>query len=259
MSRPAFIALADDLTGAAELAAIGRRMGLHSVICTEGERASHRAELVVHDTDSRLCTATEAARRVRTTLEAVRGRDPGASIFKKVDSVLRGPVAAELVAAATALGKSRVLLVPANPSLGRTLRDGTYRIDGVPLDETAFAHDPHHPALSSRVLDMLGPVTDLLASSVAPACASLPVGIVLGDATCIEDMDTWAGRLGDGTLAAGGADFFSAWLRNRGCNQLPRSAFPHLGAPVLLIAGSTAPAGRAHLAAAAAAGTAVVP
>lgn len=259
MSHLAFIALADDLTGAAELAAIGRRMGLRSVVCTEGQLADRRAELVVLDTDSRLCDPAEAARRVRTTLADVRRRDPGASIFKKVDSVLRGPVAVELAAAAAALGKSRVLAVPANPSLGRTIRDGVYRIDGVPLAETAFALDPHHPATSSRVLDMLGPDAGMPAISARPGCDVLPVGVVLGDATCIEDMDTWAHRLGDCTLAAGGADFFAAWLRNRGCGPLPSSAFPHLGTPVLLIAGSAAPASRANLANASAAGTALVP
>ena len=78
------------------------------------------------------------------------GAQDAQRMFKKVDSVLRGPVAAEIEAALDGLGLDRAVLVPANPSRGRIIRDGAYFMDGVPLDETEFADDPMHPVRCAR-------------------------------------------------------------------------------------------------------------
>jgi uncharacterized protein YgbK (DUF1537 family) len=131
----------------------------------------------------------EAVARSRPTL-----------VFKKCDSVLRGPVLAEARAAAAALGLSKLLVVSANPSRGRIIRDGIYLIEGRPLDQTGFARDPEHPRKSSRVAELLG---DDLA------------GVAFPDATSEEDVARHAQALDAETLAVGGADFFEAILRAR--------------------------------------------
>ena len=76
-------------------------------------------------------------------------------VYKKVDSVLRGQVVAELEAMMPQLGLKRALLVPANPALGRTISDGEYFIHGRPIHKTEFARDAEHPRLSPRVLDLM--------------------------------------------------------------------------------------------------------
>src|SRR5262245_33879260 len=96
------IAIADDLTGAAEIAGIGWRYGLSADILERHEPVSN-AQLVVYDSDSRNCSRTEAQRRVRQIVERLPPSRP-LWIYKKVDSVLRGNVVAEIEALLTTLG-----------------------------------------------------------------------------------------------------------------------------------------------------------
>src|SRR6266404_3779960 len=96
--------IADDLTGAAEIGAVSLRYGLRAEILVGGE-PSGQAEVVCLDTDSRSCVAAEAGQRAASAAKLLSAR--GASwIFKKVDSVLRGQVTAELEAAMKELGLS---------------------------------------------------------------------------------------------------------------------------------------------------------
>ena len=55
-------------------------------------------------------------------------------LYKKIDSTLRGNVAAELGAARAALGaKRQILVAPAFPAQGRTVRGGRVLVNGKPL------------------------------------------------------------------------------------------------------------------------------
>src|SRR4051812_19714049 len=118
MPRLPLVVIADDLTGAAEIAAIGHRHGLSASVISAGSQATEDVELLVFDTDSRLDEPDVAAEKISTLARALRER-PRALIYKKTDSVLRGPVRAELEALARGLDTPRVLLVPANPALKR--------------------------------------------------------------------------------------------------------------------------------------------
>src|SRR5882672_3582695 len=146
--------IADDLTGAAELGGIGLRYGLQAEVVLEG-KCDREADLLCLDTDSRSCRANEAARRAAAAARKL--RMAGAVwIYKKVDSVLRGNVLAEVSAIRQALGLHSALLVPANPGFGRVIRKGRYFVKGKPIDQTDFARDPEYPRRSSNVLKMLG-------------------------------------------------------------------------------------------------------
>jgi uncharacterized protein YgbK (DUF1537 family) len=210
-SRP-LIVLADDLTGAAEVAAIAHQAGLRAVVLTRLPVGPVDAEVLVFDTDTRLSSPAQAARRVRTVLARL-AKQASAGFFLKVDSVLRGPVTSQLEACAQSLGRRRTLLVPANPSLGRVIRDGRYFIGGIPLHDTEFSLDPHHPRTTSDVRKLLGAMTRAPLVSRAPTARSLPrSGIVVGETGIAADVLHWADRLDSATLPAGGADFFRAWL-----------------------------------------------
>lgn len=241
------LAVADDLTGAAEIAGIGHRFGLEARVVVDPRleqrsvfaRASERGELAevaglpvearlgllsVLDTDSRLLPAPQAGARVAAALRGVSAPAPDLEldlVFKKVDSALRGPVLAEVEAALDALGLARALVVPSNPSRGRTIVGGTYRIAGVPLDRTEFARDPHSPARSADVLEILGHSETREVRSLVPGAEVPPAGISVGDAADGDDIAAWAARVGAarvdrGTLPAGAADFFEAILRRLG-------------------------------------------
>jgi D-threonate/D-erythronate kinase len=79
------------------------------------------------DTDSRELAAAEAAERVAAVAESLKGVP---IILKKIDSTLRGPIAAELRAAMRASGRTRLVVAPAFPATGRTTRGGVQHVGG---------------------------------------------------------------------------------------------------------------------------------
>ena len=192
------VVIADDLSGAAELAGVAWRHGLtaevQTTFCAEG-----RADVICLDTDTRAASAEEATKRIAAVMRDVVAAKP-TWIFKKCDSVLRGSVTAEAQEVARANGAREIVLVPANPSRGRIIRDGIYFVEGRPLHETAFACDPHAPRRSSRVMDLLG------------AGAK---GLNVPDVVTVDDVVRLAQAMDANALPAGAADFFEALLRVR--------------------------------------------
>lgn len=240
MPRRPFIILADDLTGAAEIAAIAHENGLRSVVHTRPSVPPTNADVIIFSTETRSVPATKAERIVRS-LTVRLSKQPHAGFFKKTDSVLRGPVAAELKACAESLGRRRILLVPCNPSLGRVIHKGRYFVAGVPLNKTIFAHDPHHPCTTSDVLTLLGAKNNPTFVCLAPSARLPKTGVIVGEATTARAITAWAARVDPRTLPAGGADFFRAWLHTfRGLPASDDTPFP-MGT-ALLLSGTTAAA-----------------
>ena len=231
--------IADDLTGAAEIGAVGLRHGLSAEIIHAASGTGRGLEFRVHaagagkpaeagtsiksrsagliciNTDSRSCSPAVAGRRAAAAARALAAA--GAEwIYKKTDSVLRGPVVAELEAILKQLELELALLLPANPSSGRTIRGGRYCIRGRPIHETDFARDPEHPRRSSEVRALLGKPRRS-AIHVCPVRAALPAsGIALAEAATAGEVRHWAARRTAGLLPAGGAEYFAALLAATG-------------------------------------------
>jgi len=191
------IVIADDLTGAAEVAGAALRFGLSAEVQI-GRVDASPADVVVIDADSRsLDPAAAAATVLELTTQSLR-LQPDA-VFKKVDSLLRGEVAAEIAAMRAAGGFQDCLLVCGNPRKRRTVVGGKVFIDNVPLHETRFAKDPEHPRHTDEAAGLL---TDCDATEI-------------GDASSSADLQAharhWFSRRAT-TLAAGGAEFFEAVL-----------------------------------------------
>jgi uncharacterized protein YgbK (DUF1537 family) len=202
--------IADDLTGAAEIGGIGLRQHLKAEVLLRGG-CDADADLICVDTDSRSCTAREAARRAAAGARKLQ-KAGAVWIYKKVDSVLRGHVIAEVQAIKRALGLKTALLVPANPCFGRIIRGGRYFVNGIPIEQTDFARDPEHPRTSSDVLALLDvggtqPVTVSRLAEPLPAS-----GTILGEVSTSEDVQEWVARRKENMLLAGGAEFFGAAL-----------------------------------------------
>lgn len=243
MPRLPFLIIADDLTGAAEIAALGHARGLAAAVATEDKAVFPAgADLVVFDTDSRLDGPARAAQKISALARALAPR-PRGLIYKKTDSVLRGPVRAELEALARGLGFPRILLVPANPALGRTVQNGRCAIAGAPLHQTAFARDPHHPATTDAVRDLLGDAGDFPVATLGPADPLPAAGLIVGDAATGADLAAWARRVTPELLPAGGAEFFAALLHARGLTPAPHPGETNPEPPVLVISGTLSPAG----------------
>ena len=208
------VVIADDFTGAAEVAAIAMCHGLKTEIQTELDTNTN-AELLVIDTDTRSMQPQQASEKISQTLDKLRSVRPQ-WFYKKTDSVIRGPVLAELEALLENSGFDRILFVPANTSFGRTIKGGTYFINNVPLDKTDFANDPEHPARSANVIELLGP-SDLVKIISLTEPQSIPTRTIsIGGAQTKDDFDAWAEHLTDTAIAAGGADFLTAILESKG-------------------------------------------
>jgi uncharacterized protein YgbK (DUF1537 family) len=207
------IALADDLTGAAEIGGIAWRYGLPSSIAIS-QVPDAPDGLGIVDTESRTLEPRDAA---ECLLQMARScRCP--IFFKKIDSALRGPVVVEVDAVMKALRLPRALIVAANPGRGRSIQDGIYCIHGVPLAETEFREDPEYPAQSSSVEKML-PGVEVLAAGQELGRS----GMFLGEAATMEDLRHWARQLDGRTLAVGAADFFRMMLEEGGYRRQART------------------------------------
>lgn len=204
--------IADDFSGAAEIAGIAAEFGLAAEVQTEFDPTSS-ADVIAIDADTRSRPPAEAAGRIAQLTRLLDLVQPD-WIYRKVDSVLRGPVAAELGAMLAAGQWRRAVLVPANPSRGRVVRGGHYLVEGVPLDRTAFATDPEYPRSTANVLDLLRR-EQIEIRSVAIGGSLPPEGVAVCDAETACDVIHWVNAIGDETLPAGAADFFRALLSAR--------------------------------------------
>jgi len=214
--------LADDLSGAAELAGIAAARGFKAEVQTVFDPLTD-ADLIAVDGDTRTRLEAEAVGVVREITRQILAARPS-WIYKKTDSVLRGHIRAEIEAMLEVTGRTNCLFIPANPSKGRVVREGRYFVADVPLDETVFANDPDHPRRSSLVRELLGE-SDRIQTP---------------DAITLRDLEL---PLPATTLAAGAADFFSAQLEKRslGFSPIPLPAFgPRPQPRSLLLCGSLA-------------------
>lgn len=209
------IVIADDITGAAEIAGIAHATG-HPVRllcgCPAGGDSVAIGAVTVIATDTRSMTEGEAAAETRHIISplSLEG-DGGRLLFKKTDSALRGHVVAELTALMQTTGYQRAVYLPANPSKERTIRNGIYYIKGVPIADTAFSYDPEFPAHTSSVKERFPDAGDH--------------GIIMPDAESTDDIRRVIERYDDGkTLFAGAADLFTAVLpKGRGIDRLTSS------------------------------------
>jgi len=145
--------IADDLTGAADTGVQLVRAGYRTAVLFRGEEMpAADLDAVALDTDSRTRPAGFAAKRV---IEAARAVRDAQVVYKKLDSTLRGNVAAELSAALGATRRARVLVAPAFPAAGRTTVGGVQLVHGVPVHETEMRNDPRTPVREGHVPTLL--------------------------------------------------------------------------------------------------------
>lgn len=244
------LVIADDITGAAEIAGIAHRYGLRTTLSISpssplggnegGFDGVGSSDVIVIATDARSYGPEEAARMTKEALKCLTVL-PSDHIFRKTDSALRGNVKEELDAILSSPLSGRTeggrgfIYMPANPSKGRIIKDGTYYISSplggtegghefVPLHETDFSFDPEFPAWSSR-LDERFP------------------GLEYANAETKEDVDKVVERaMAEGKLLAGAADLFCSLIEHvyhiaptlpQPFNGLPKDALK------LIVQGST--------------------
>lgn len=127
--------IADDLSGALDSTAPFAARGFSCAVAVspgDVERAlDDGASVVAVNTASRHLPAAEAAVIVDAVARRLREAAPE-MVFKKVDSRLKGNVGVETQAVMAAMGRSRILVAPAVPELGRWVKAGCVLGRGVP-------------------------------------------------------------------------------------------------------------------------------
>ena len=212
------IVIADDITGAAEIAGIAFARGAKvRLVCGSVcgcDTATHPITVIA--TDTRSMSEAEAAAETKRISTAFGSPEGKKAIFKKTDSALRGHVIAELTALMEITGYKRAIYLPANPSKGRIIRNGVYYIKEVrevPLNETDFSFDPEFPARTSVLRERF---PDAEAHN-----------IIMPDAENEEDIRKVISTYNDGkTIFAGAADLFSAMI-GMGCGRLKEPIAKH--------------------------------
>lgn len=177
--------IADDLTGAADSAVQLVRAGYRTAVVFRGCPVPHANDLdaVALDTDSRALPAGLAANRVAEAARAVRDAP---IVYKKMDSALRGPVAAEISAALEATGRGCAVVAPAFPAAGRTTAGGVQLVRGTPVHETEFADDPKTPVSEGHVPSLLSEaVGEIGTLSVGDLADPERVRRALGEHRCL--------------------------------------------------------------------------
>ena len=217
------IVIADDITGAAEIAGIAFARGAEvRLVCGSVcgvDNATHLTTIIA--TDTRSMSEEEAVaetRRIASHLSPLTSH-----LFKKTDSALRGHVVAELTPLMEVTGYKRAVYLPANPSKGRIIRNGVYYINNVPIHETDFSFDPEFPARTSVLRERF------------PDAESK--GIIIPDAESEEDIHNVISTYNDGkTIFAGAADLFNGMIC-MGCGRC--SLFESVALQSLILCGST--------------------
>lgn len=228
--------IADDFTGAAEIGGVGLRNGFRVVIDTR-VNAEVETDILIIATDYRSQKSAQAAALVKKTTSDLLALEPD-FIYKKMDSILRGNVGEELLAQLSVSGQDRALLVPANPALKRTIRDGIYYYDGIPLNETSFTNGRSKRRTSSQVMDLIGEKARAVTSVISTHDELPEKGLIIGNTSSFKDLEKWAKKMDGKTIPSGGSGFFDAILKGRkDFRQGDRNPL-HLGEKRLYVCGS---------------------
>lgn len=223
--------IADDITGAAEIAGIAFSYGLQTRLAMSAASDVPPCDVLVVATDTRSLGCDEA---VAETLKVINGLGLHGLLFKKTDSALRGHVVAELKAIMAKTKYRRAVYLPANPSKGRIIRAGTYYICGVPISETDFKFDPEFPALSSSLAERF--------PDMRPYHSGVGEGLFYADAETPADISRVVDEADADTLLAGAADLFECLIRKEFPDVAKRKQpFPNvdLSADIVIVRGST--------------------
>jgi len=223
--------IADDFTGAAELAGISLRYGLKVSVCLH-EVNTTDADVLIICTDSRSLNIEKAKKVTNNVVKNILQLQPS-FIYKKIDSVLRGHVIEEIKAQQQQTDLNKVLIVAANPSLGRTINNGEYFINEKRITETGFVSDPEFPIKSAFVKEI---VDDSEVEVLKHADALPQQGIVIAEAISSDDIKQWASAIDASWMLVGAGDFYTALL-DKNYKSTPQENF-QLQSPHLYICGT---------------------
>ena len=150
--------IADDLTGANDTSLQLFLRGCKTQVAF-GEDISIdenlRTEVFAMSTETRNVDAKTAHEKVLNVSENILKKYNFEYIYKKIDSVLRGNIAVEVVTLLESLEYDAAVIFPAFPNEGRTTIGGFHLVKGIPLQRTEVSRDPACPIMESNIINLL--------------------------------------------------------------------------------------------------------
>lgn len=179
-------AIADDLTGATDLANTLTRRGMRTVqlIGPPGHAAPEAVDAVVIALKSRTIPAPEAVAQSLAALAWLRGGGAGQIVFKycsTFDSTDRGNIGPVADALLDALGADFTVFCPAFPENGRTVYRGYLFVGDVLLSESGMRDHPLTPMRDGNLVRVLGRQTPHKVGLVPLAAVRRGVDAVRGE------------------------------------------------------------------------------
>jgi len=257
--------IADDYTGASDLANTLTRAGLRTVQTIgvpSADLALPEVDAVVVSLKSRSIEAGLAVTRSRAAEQWLRGRGCQHILFKicsTFDSTDAGNIGPVMDALRTDSGDSIVLVTPAFPETGRTVYQGNLFVGAVPLNESPLKDHPLNPMHDSNLVRVLAQqsktkvgLIDLAtltrgADAVRAKLADLAakgIGAAIVDAVFDRDLETIGQVALDHRLSVGASGIglglarglvASGKVRSNARGAMPETS---VGGPAACLAGS---------------------
>ncbi|SIO31461.1 3-oxo-tetronate kinase [Vannielia litorea] len=215
-----FGAIADDFTGATDLAGLLARSGAKVSLrigVPEGDESDAPFEVVA--LKIRTAPVSEAVSEALTALDWLRGTGAERFFWKycsTFDSTAQGNIGPVAEALMAALGAERTVYCPAFPENGRSVFMGNLFVGQQPLAESPMKDHPLTPMRDSNLMRLLAPqvtrevgLVDRLtvargAEALAEALAQAPAHVVV-DAVADADLEVIARAGRDMALMTGGS------------------------------------------------------
>ncbi|MBY6682394.1 4-hydroxythreonine-4-phosphate dehydrogenase PdxA [Rhodococcus sp. BP-316] len=218
------VVLADDLSGAAEVA--GVFLDRTSDVSLTLDAVIGSAAVSVVDLDTRAMAAEQTELLVSSALRSV---PSGGRVLAKIDSLLRGNVAATVRALSE---RGPVIVAGGLPLLNRVVRDGVLHVDGVPLADTDLWHAEFDepPESLPHMLDAPLVTIDTLSAAA---------GVVVCDIESDADLDAVVAAVAErpDVILVGTSALAAAVARGLDGSAEPRTV-ACTGDPVLVVVGT---------------------
>lgn len=159
-----FASIADDDTGATDIAGMLCAQGMRTLIALDGASPEElrqwvqSADALVMATGTRALRREDAYRKTREAIDAVQRFNPRVISIKycsTFDSTEKGNIGASIDAAMDALGESFTVAVPALPVNGRTTYMGHHFVGAQLLSDSSMRHHPLNPMTNSNLVSHL--------------------------------------------------------------------------------------------------------
>ena len=150
--------VADDLTGANDTALQFHIRGANTQILLNPEILPENrlsTQVWAMQKKKKNLPPSEAYERVKSTVELLKDKLGIEFFYKKIDSTLRGNIAAETLAMLEVLDWDAAVLLPAFPQEGRITVGGYHMLKGVLIERTEHARDPQSPIYESHIPTLL--------------------------------------------------------------------------------------------------------